>query len=55
MSETRSMSTRIARPAGGTTAGGGQSHLGLALLLLASAQLMVAARYDTHTERRARA
>src|SRR5690348_16044733 len=41
MSETRSKATRIARPAGGTTAGGGQRHLGLALLVLATAQLMV--------------
>src|SRR5499427_3195121 len=41
MSETRSKATRIARPAGGTTAGGGQRRLGLALLVLASAQLMV--------------
>jgi len=49
MSETRSMSTRIARPAGGTTAGGGQSHLGLALLLLASAQLR-RLRAMTHTQ-----
>ncbi len=40
MSETRSKTTRIARPADGTTAGGGQ-HPGLALLVLATAQLMV--------------
>jgi MFS family permease len=41
MPETRSKATRIARPAGGTTAGGGQHRLGLALLVLATAQLMV--------------
>src|SRR6266702_4293742 len=41
MSETRSMTTRIARPAGGTTASGGPRRLGLALLVLAIAQLMV--------------
>src|SRR6266568_477426 len=41
MSETRSMTTRIARPAGGTTASGGPRRLGLALLVLATAQLMV--------------
>src|SRR5215467_4088194 len=41
MSETRSKATRIARPAGGTTAGGGPRRLGLALLVLATAQLMV--------------
>src|SRR5437773_3075826 len=41
MSETRSMTTRIARPAGGTTASGGPRRLGLALLVLAAAQLMV--------------
>ena len=40
MSETRSKTTRIARPADGTTAGGGQRP-GLALLVLATAQLMV--------------
>src|SRR5499426_2397812 len=42
MSETRSKTPRIARPgpAGGTTAGSGQ-HPGLALLVLATAQLMV--------------
>jgi hypothetical protein len=49
MSETRSMSTRIAKPADGTTAGGGQSHLGLALLLLASPQLR-RLRAMTHTQ-----
>src|SRR5262249_19766101 len=41
MSETRSKATRIARPAGGAAAGGGQRRLGLALLVLAAAQLMV--------------
>src|SRR5215468_7336264 len=41
MSEARSKATRIARPAGGTTAGGGPRRLGLALLVLATAQLMV--------------
>ena len=41
MSETRSKATRIARPAGGTAAGGGPRRLGLALLVLATAQLMV--------------
>ncbi len=43
MSETRSKTTRIARPgpAGGTTASDGQRRLGLALLVLATAQLMV--------------
>src|SRR5216683_3702767 len=41
MSETRSMTTRIARPAGGTMASGGPRRLGLALLVLAAAQLMV--------------
>jgi EmrB/QacA subfamily drug resistance transporter len=40
MSETRSKTTRIARPADGTTGGGGQRP-GLALLVLATAQLMV--------------
>jgi EmrB/QacA subfamily drug resistance transporter len=40
MPETQSKTTRIARPADGTTAGGGQ-HPGLALLVLATAQLMV--------------
>src|SRR5215469_10035828 len=34
MSETRSKAIRIARPAGGTTAGGGPRRLGLALLVL---------------------
>src|SRR6201987_5202649 len=41
MSETRSMTTRIARPAGGTMASGGPRRLGLALVVLATAQLMV--------------
>ena len=41
MPGTRSKTTRIARPAGSTTAGGGQGRLGLALLVLATAQLMV--------------
>ena len=41
MSETRSKTTRIARPPGGTTASGGQGRPGLALLVLATAQLMV--------------
>jgi EmrB/QacA subfamily drug resistance transporter len=43
MSETRSKTTRTARtgPAGGTTASDGQRRLGLALLVLATAQLMV--------------
>ena len=40
MSETRSTTTPVARPAGGTTAGGAP-RLGLALLVLAAAQLMV--------------
>src|SRR5215467_9754929 len=40
MSETRSKSIRIGRPAAGTTAGGGPRP-GLALLVLATAQLMV--------------
>src|SRR5216684_700342 len=41
MSETRTMTTRNARPAGGTMASGGPRRLGLALLVLATAQLMV--------------
>ena len=41
MSETRSKTTRTARPPGGTTASGGQGRPGLALLVLATAQLMV--------------
>ena len=41
MSETRSKATKIARPAGRTAASGGQHRLGLALLVLATAQLMV--------------
>jgi EmrB/QacA subfamily drug resistance transporter len=41
MSETRSKTTRPARPPGGTTASGGQGRPGLALLVLATAQLMV--------------
>ena len=43
MPEARSKTTPIARPgsAGGTTAGGGQRSLGLALVVLAAAQLMV--------------
>jgi PAS domain S-box-containing protein len=40
MSETRSETTPVARPAGGATAGGGPRP-GLALLVLAAAQLMV--------------
>jgi len=40
MSGTRSKITRIARPAAGTTAGG-DPRPGLALLVLATAQLMV--------------
>ena len=40
MSEARSKITRIARPAAGTTAGG-DPRPGLALLVLATAQLMV--------------
>ena len=39
MSETRSKTTRAAAPGG--AAAGGPRHLGLALLVLASAQLMV--------------
>ena len=39
MSETRSTTARAAAPGGG--AAGGPRHLGLALLVLASAQLMV--------------
>src|SRR5216684_2334188 len=41
MSETRSMTTRAAAPAGSTAPGGGQRHLGLALIVIATAQLMV--------------
>src|SRR6516162_11271965 len=40
MSEARSKTTRIARPAAGTTAGG-DPRPGLALLVIATAQLMV--------------
>ena len=40
MSETRSKATRIGGPAAGSTAGGGPRP-GLALLVLAAAQLMV--------------
>src|SRR5215468_4747709 len=40
MPETRSKTAPVARPAGGTTAGGPR-RLGLALLVLATAQLMV--------------
>ena len=41
MSETRSMTTRAAAPADSAAPGGGPRRLGLALLVIATAQLMV--------------
>jgi hypothetical protein len=41
MSETRSMTTKAAAVAGRTAPGGGPRRLGLAMLVIATAQLMV--------------